>query len=84
MNNAVFCDVTLCGPYKNGRFGGTYCKVLRLLTAKFVPSSPILVILMMEAIRSSERSVLIMTTQRYISEDVIPHTMICKMLIRWC
>jgi hypothetical protein len=24
MKNAVFWDVTPCGSYKNGRFGGTY------------------------------------------------------------
>jgi hypothetical protein len=44
--------------------------VLRLLvTANVVPSSMILVILMMEAIRSSETSVLTRATWRNISED---------------
>jgi hypothetical protein len=47
-------------------------RVLRLLvTANGVPSSPILVTLMMEAIRSSETSVLIRSTRRNITEDGI-------------
>jgi hypothetical protein len=48
---------------------------LRLLvTATVVPSSPILVTLMMEAIISSEVSVLTRTTRRHISEDDILHS----------
>jgi hypothetical protein len=42
-----------------------------LVTAKVVPSSLILVTLMMEAIRSSEMSVLTIVTWRNIPEDVI-------------
>jgi hypothetical protein len=51
------------------------CSVLRLaVTANFVPSSPILVTVMMEAIRSSETSLLTRTTQRNIPEDGILHS----------
>jgi hypothetical protein len=66
MENGVFWDVTPCGSCKIRRFGGTFRlhhqgdnSVLRLLvTANVVPSSQILVIIMMEAIHSSETSVL--------------------------
>jgi hypothetical protein len=49
--------------------------VLRLLvTADAVPSSPLLVTLMMEAIHSSETSVLTRATWRHIQEDGILHS----------
>jgi hypothetical protein len=51
------------------------CSVLRLLvTAKVVPSSTIPVTLMMEAIHSSETSVLIRAPQPHIPEDAILHS----------
>jgi hypothetical protein len=45
--------------------------VRRLLVTANVPSSPILVILMMEALSSSETSVLTRDTRRHIPADTI-------------
>jgi hypothetical protein len=86
MKFAVFWHVTPCGSCKDRPFGETYRfhqqrdknrraflrSLLRLIvTAKVVPSSPILVTLMMEAIRSPEMSVLTRVTRRNIPEDGI-------------
>jgi hypothetical protein len=83
MKNAAFWDVTPCGCCKNRRFGGTYRlnhqgnknrRVRRLLFTAKVHSSPILVTLMMETIRSSATSVLERATRCHIQEAGILHS----------
>jgi hypothetical protein len=65
MTNAVFWDMMPCGSYKK-----CLRSLLRLVvTANVVPSSPILVTLVMEATPSSEISVLTRATWHNIPED---------------
>jgi hypothetical protein len=59
MKNTAFCDVTTCDVFR------------LLVTANGVPSTPILVSLMMEAIYSSQTLVPTRAMGRNISEDGI-------------
>jgi hypothetical protein len=82
MKNSVFWHVKTCGSCKNRHFGGRYrlhhqgdkkrnTSISSTLLVFLVPSSPIIVTLMMEAIPSSETSVVTRSTWSSIPEDGI-------------
>jgi hypothetical protein len=85
MKNDIEWDVKPCGSWKNRPFEGRYhlhlqddrnrrrCMRWLLVTANVVPSSLILVTLMMEALRSSEMSVLIRATWHNVLKEGILH-----------
>jgi hypothetical protein len=104
MKNAVFWDVTLCGYCKSRRLGRTYrlawyfvpAFVGLLVSANVVPSSVILVTLMIKVISSSETSVLtratrhnipgygILYTERYIMRSLERYELNCSLVFSFC
>jgi hypothetical protein len=69
MKNGVFWDVTPCGSCKNCGISSQRASVV--ITAYVVPVSPILISLLIEALRYPETSVRTRATRRYIPEDGI-------------
>jgi hypothetical protein len=86
MKNDIFLDVTPCGCCKNRRFRGTYrlhrqndknqrARNVSSNCADVVPSSLILVTLIMDATHSTETSVLTRATRRHIPEGGVLHSL---------
>jgi hypothetical protein len=79
----VFCNVTQCGFCKNRRL--VFLRIVHrfLVTANVVPSSAIHVPLMVEALNSSEMSVLTRAIRRNIPQDGILHSHLRENLKSW-
>jgi hypothetical protein len=71
MKNGMFWDVMPCGFVRADILVFIRSMLQLLITATIVPSLPILVTLMMHAIRSSKTSVLTTATLHNIPEDGI-------------
>jgi hypothetical protein len=77
IKNAVFWDVTPRGSCKSRRFGGTYRFPHRGEENQWARNS-LLFTLILEAIHSTETSILTRVTRRHIQEEGIFHTfMLC-------
>jgi hypothetical protein len=75
----MLCKIFHGGDYEECRLQGCYASVAS--SANVDPGSPILVILMMEALHSSETSVSTSVTRRSIPEDGILHVIASLTLI---
>jgi hypothetical protein len=73
-SSGMLSRVALVGTDVSEEFRASIIRVTRIGTANVVPSSPILVTLIMEALSSSETSVLTRVTRRNIPEDAILHS----------
>jgi hypothetical protein len=81
-SSGMLCQVALVKTDVSDELSASIIRVTSrlLVTANIVPSSPIIVSLMMETLSSSETSVLTRATWRNIQEDDILHSHLCEKL----